>query len=159
MNPTVYLETTVVSYLAAWSSKDVIRQGHQEVTRRWWGERRSGFDLLTSQFVLDEAAAGDSTAAAERLALLNDVELLEITDEVAPLADRLLREGALPTKARLDALHLAVATVHRIDYLMTWNCKHLANALLWHRISKACRAAGFEPPTICTPLELLGDGA
>ena len=120
IEPTVYIETTVVSYLTAWPSKDVVRQGHQELTRRWWDERRSSFDLFTSQFVLDECAAGDPGAAAERLSVLQAVDLLAIPDGVIALADALLREGALPAKARLDALHLAVATLNGLQYLL--NC-------------------------------------
>ena len=154
--PSVYIETTVVSYLTARPSRDVIRQAHQELTKQWWQERREDFELFTSQFVLDEAAAGDRTAAAERLAILEELDLLAIPGEVEPLADRLLRAGALPVKARVDALHLAVATANGMQFLLTWNCKHLANAMLRRTIEDACRAAGYEPPAIGTPLELMG---
>jgi|SRR5687767_6751564 len=157
MGPSVYIETTIVSYLTAWPKHDAVRQGQQEFTRDWWTLRRNSFELFTSQFVLDEAAAGDPMAAAERLDALANIALLDITDEVVPLADRLLRDGALPLKARVDALHLAVATINGLQYLLTWNCKHLANAMLRHRIDEACRSAGYQPPVICTPPELLGE--
>lgn len=157
MKPTVYLETTIVSYLTARLSNDVVRQAQQEVTRQWWNDRRHEFALYTSQFVLDEAAAGDPAAAAERLVMLDHADLLTITPETEPLAEQLLRDGALPLKAKVDALHVAVATVNGMEYLITWNCRHLANAVLWHRIDRSCRLAGFQPPTICTPYELLGD--
>jgi len=155
--PTIYIETTIVSYLKARPTTDVIRQGHQELTRQWWRERGPDFELFTSQFVLDEAAAGDPTAAAERLEVLADLDLLVIPDEVEPLAERLLRAGALPAKARVDALHVAVATVNGMQFLLTWNCKHLANAMLRRTIEGVCRTAGYEPPAIGTPLDLMGD--
>ena len=112
--------------------------------------------MFTSQFEIDEATGGDPTAAAERIKALNDLPLLSIEGEVVPLGERLLDEGALPAKAQLDSLHLVTAAVNGIQFLLTWNCKHLANAALWARIEATCRSAGFIPPTICTPLQLLG---
>jgi hypothetical protein len=156
MNPTLYIETTIVSYLMARRTTDALRQAHQDLTRQWWDEYRLEFALYTSQFVLDEAADGDPTAAAERLSALDGIDLLAIRPEIEPLALRLLEMGALPSAARVDALHLAIASVHRMRYLLTWNCKHLANAFLWRRIEETCNLAGFQPPTICTPLELMG---
>lgn len=153
MNPKTYIETSIVSYLIAWPSRDLVRAAHQQVTSDWWATRGS-FDLFTSQFVLDEAAAGDEGAAASRLAALEDAVLLEVTEDAILLAENLVTGGALPPKARVDALHVAMAAVHGMDYLLTWNCKHIANASLRGRIEDLCRAAGFEPPIICTPLEL-----
>ncbi len=151
--PKTYIETSVVSYLTARPSRDLVRAAHQQVTRDWWAERET-FDLFTSQFVLDEAAAGDVDAATSRLAALQEVALLEVTEDAIILAENLVAGGGLPAKARVDALHVATATVHGMDYLLTWNCKHIANALLRGRIEYLCRAMGFEPPIICTPLEL-----
>ena len=107
-----------------------------------------------SQFVLDEAAAGDEGAAASRLTALADVAVLEVTEDAIVLAERLITGGGLPSQARVDALHVAMAAVHGMDYLLTWNCRHIANATLRGKIEELCREAGFEPPTICTPLEL-----
>jgi hypothetical protein len=152
--PSLYVETTIVSYLTAWPSTNVIRRGQQEVTKNWWDLSRSSFELYTSQFVIDESAAGDPIAAAARLAILAPIPKLLIGDQVVPLAQRLLAEGALPPKARLDALHLSVACCNGVQYLLTWNCKHLANAILWRKIEATCKAAGYLPPTICTPHEL-----
>lgn len=152
-NPKTYIETSIVSYLTAWPSRDLVRAAHQQVTRDWWATRGS-FDLYTSQFALDEAAAGDEGAAASRLAALEDAVLLEVTEDAILLAENLVAGGALPPKARVDALHVAMAAVHGMDYMLTWNCKHIANASLRGRIEDLCRAAGFEPPIICTPLEL-----
>jgi len=154
--PTVYIETTIVSYLTAWPSRDIVQLAHQQMTLQWWRDRRPDFELFTSQFVLDEAAAGDPTAAAQRLAHLAAIPLLAISSDVVPLAGRLLTDGALPPNARVDALHLAIAAANGMHYLMTWNCRHLANATLWRKIEDACVDAGFVAPAICTPNELLG---
>jgi PIN domain len=153
-NPKLYLETSVVSYLTAQGSRDLVLAAHQEVTRTWWASR-DGYDLYVSQFVLDEAAAGDSEAAARRLEVLREMPLLNASAEVLALAGRLLAERGMPVKARIDALHVATAAVHGMDYLLSWNCKHIANATLRTRIESICRTAGFEPPVICTPLELV----
>ncbi len=128
----------------------------QEITNQWWRDRRPDFSLFTSQFVLDEASAGDPGAAADRHAVLAQIDLLAITPDIEPLAERLLSEGALPPVARVDALHLAISTVNGIQYLLTWNCKHLANAVLWRKIEETCRDAGYTSPNICTPFELMG---
>jgi hypothetical protein len=153
-NPKLYIETSVVSYLTAQGSRDLVLAAHQEVTRTWWASR-DGYDLYVSQFVLDEAAAGDSEAAGRRLEVLREMPLLNASAEVLTLAGRLLAERGMPVKARIDALHVATAAVHGMDYLLSWNCKHIANARLRTRIESICRTAGFEPPVICTPLELV----
>ena len=153
LRPKAYVETTIVSYLTAWPSRDLVRAALQQVTREWWATR-DGFALFLSQFVLDEAAAGDSVAAALRLEAVRDVALLDVTEEAIVLAGSLVSGGGLPAKARVDALHVAMAAVHGMDFLLTWNCKHIANAATRGTIEDLCRAAGFEPPIICTPLEL-----
>jgi predicted nucleic acid-binding protein len=155
MKPTVYVETSVISYLTAWPSRDVVLLGHQQETRQWWADRQSRFDLYTSQLVLAEAAQGDPSAAAERLNALGGIPLVELTDTAEVLADRLVRAGALPTKARLDALHLAISATNGIDYLLTWNCRHLANAMMRKKMEAECMVAGYDPPLICTVTELL----
>lgn len=127
-------------------------RAHQEVTRVWWAAR-AAFEIYISQFVLDEASAGNPEAAARRLHALEGAPLLDLTDEAVALAARLVAD--LPSKARVDALHVAVATVHGMDYLLSWNCTHIANATLRGRIETICRSAGFQPPVICTPLELV----
>jgi predicted nucleic acid-binding protein len=153
MLPRAYIETSVVSYLTARPSRDLVRAAHQQVTQEWWATR-GGFECFVSQFVIDEAAAGDAEAATQRLLALRDIPLLDVTEEAILLAADLVAGGGLPTKARVDALHVAMATVHGIDFLLTWNCKHIANAATRGTIEDLCRAAGFEPPIICTPLEL-----
>jgi hypothetical protein len=153
MKPTVYIETSIVSYLTARPSPEIVRAAHQQVTRDWWSNR-GNFELFASQFVLDEASAGDPGAAADRLAALAEASVLDVTEDAIVLAEKLVAGGGLPSKARVDALHVAIAAVNGMDYLLTWNCRHIANAMLRGRIEELCRDAGFEPPAICTPLEL-----
>jgi len=157
MKPTVYVETTIPSYLTAWPSRDVVRAGEQQVTRDWWA-RRSEFALRVSSLVLLECGAGDSDAAALRMAALDGVPVLAQSPEAESLAEVLLREVPLPMKAAADAMHIAVAAVNGVAYLLTWNCTHIANATLRPRIEALCRQLGYEPPkVICTPKELLGE--
>jgi hypothetical protein len=152
----VYIETTIVSYLTALPSRDLVLAAHQELTFEWWG-RRERFDLYASEAVIQEAAAGHPESAARRLAALEACTIIAVNAQVADLARTLLAAHALPAKAMVDALHVAAAAVHGIDYLLTWNCKHIAHAATRGIIDKACRGAGVEPPTICTPEELTED--
>ncbi len=153
MKPRVYVETSVISYLAAMPSRDVVTLAHQQLTFEWWSE--SGrFDLYVSDAVLAEAARGDPAAAARRVAVLQDLPVLEVTREVSELAGRFLNAGVLPAAALVDAVHVAAAVVHGMDYLLTWNCAHIANAAVRASLERACREYGFEPPIICTPEEL-----
>ena len=152
----VYLETTIVSYLAARPSRDLIIAAHQELTREWWNERRDRFGLYISQFVLDEAGGGDVEAAQRRVALLAGVPKVPITDEAISLAGAVIHQDVIPPNAAGDALHVAVATVHQIDILLTWNCRHLANAEILGPLGICLRSLGFDPPIICTPAELMG---
>src|SRR5262245_53344815 len=151
----VYVETTIVSYLTAWPSRDVVMAGHQQVTHDWWDSERQHFDLCISQLVISEASAGDAEAARERLSILQSMGVLETTEPSLDLAKELVRTGALPEKAAGDALHIAVATVHAVPYLLTWNCRHLANATMRPMIESVCTSKGFKAPIICTPEELL----
>lgn len=157
MKPTVYLETTIPSYLTAWPSRDLVRAAHQQITREWWA-RREAFELYSSRLVVQECQAGDAQAAADRLAALAGIPLLQQEAAVAELAEALLRDVPLPPNAAADALHIATAAVHGMHYLLTWNCNHIANVALRPRIEAVCRAAGFEPPLICTPEELPTEG-
>jgi hypothetical protein len=154
MKQKAYVETSMVSYLTAHPSEDLVRAAHQQVTREWWAGRQA-FDIYVSQFVLDEASKGDPEAAALRLATLEQIAVLDVNDDATVLTEELIAGGGLPQQARVDAFHVAVATVHGMDYLLSWNCKHIANATLRSRIEAICRAAGYEPPVICMPLELV----
>lgn len=151
----VYIETTVVSYLTARPNRDLIVAGHQQITHDWWDTRRGDYELCVSQLVLQEAGDGDAEAAKERLAVLAAMTLLEIKVEAVDLAEDLVQAGALPPKAENDALHIAVAAVHGIPYLLTWNCRHLANATMRTPIETVCATRGFKAPIICTPEEMM----
>ena len=151
----VYVETTVVSYLTAWPSRDVVIAGHQQITHEWWDTRRASYQLCISQLVLKEAGAGDSQAAQERLEALKAMTMLETSAEALDLAKELIQAGALPAKAADDALHIGVAAMNGIPYLLTWNCRHLANATMRPLIEAVCTAKGLKAPIICTPEELL----
>jgi len=149
----VYIETTVVSYLTAWLSRDLIRAAHQQITQEWWQQRREDFEIYVSEFVISEASAD---AAEKRLAALENIALLDVNSGVENLAKKLIADKALPPKAVTDALHIAVAAIHGIDYLLSWNCKHIANAEMQGAIEKVCEEQGCKCPKICTPEELLG---
>ena len=155
MRPKVYLETTVISYLTAWPNRDVVIAGHQQVTREWWKSCPDRFEVVASELVVREAGEGDQDAVRDRLAVLNKVPLIQISEAALALARRLVGEAAIPKKAGEDALHLAIAATNGVEYLATWNCRHLANATMRERIEAVCRAAGYQPPIICTPEELL----
>jgi hypothetical protein len=151
----VYIETTVVSYLTARPNRDVVIAGNQKINHDWWDTRLSSYKLCISQLVLKEAGAGDSQAAQERFEVLKAMTLLETSGEALDLAKELIQAGALPPKAADDALHIAVAAMNGIPYLLTWNCRHLANATMRPLIEAVCVGKGLKAPIICTPEELL----
>jgi hypothetical protein len=126
----VYIETTIVSYLTAWPSRDVVILGQQQMTRDWWDKQREKFDLYTSELVIMEASAGDEQAARGRLEVLATPPVLKLSPEARELAKRLLLEKAFPVKAESDAYHFAIAATNGLEYLLTWNCRHLANATI-----------------------------
>ena len=156
MKAKLYLETTIPSYLTAQPSRDLIVAAHQQITHDWWEKRRQNFEILISQFVIDEAG-GDKEASRKRLNLLSELNLLNITDDVLFLASAILDAGVIPQKAATDAAHIAIATVHNIQFLLTWNCAHLANAEMSMEIKSVCKSKGYECPVICTPEELMGE--
>ena len=151
----IYLESSVVSYLAARPSRDLVVAGNQQVTRDWWETRRGECELFNSEIVIAECAVGDPTAASEREVFLAGLPVLATTDEAEALAAALLSAMALPQKAALDALHIGVTAVNGIDILLTWNCAHIANPFMQPQIIAACVEFGVIPPTICTPLQLV----
>ena len=151
--PKAYVETSVISYLTAQPSRDLILAAHQEVTREWWSGR-DRFDLVVSEAVLEEIARGDAVAAARRVAATEGMAVLSVTEPARALARGFLEAAAIPRKAAIDAAHVAIAATHGVDFLVTWNCTHIANAAVREKIEAVCRAARFRPPVICTPLEL-----
>ena len=157
MRQTVYIETSIISYLVAHLSRDLITAAHQQITHTWWREHRPEFSIFASQVVLDELAAGDPQMASKRTEILRDIPLLEITPEVGELAAALIQRLPLPPRAGADAVHIATAAYHGMNFLLTWNCSHIANAALRPRIEKICKEQGYSMPVLCTPEELLGD--
>jgi len=155
--PSIYVETSVVSYLVGWlNQRDLAVAHNQQLTREWWSRRRSDFELFISPVVIDEARKGDSELAEQRLQYLATLPVLAVTSAALALSAELLRMTAIPRKAELDALHISVAAVSGMNYLLTWNCTHIANAEILPKVYEVCRGAGYEPPFVCTPLELLG---
>ena len=154
---TVYLETSVIGYATSRASRDLVVAAHQQITREWFARGAQAYELFVSQLVVREASSGDEEAARARVALVEGIPLLAVTDAVGALAEKLVAKGVIPTKAAEDALHIAVAAVHGVDFLLTWNCKHIANAAMRQAIERVCRDADYEPPVICTPEELTND--
>jgi len=151
------LETIIPSYLTSRPSRDLIIAGHQQITREWWETRRDTFQLYISQLAVDEAGAGDPVAARKRLKVLQDLPLLDITPEVAEVASSILASGKVPRKAATDAAHIAIAAVHGMDFRVTWNCVHIANAAIAKALASIYRGHAYECPVICTPEELMGE--
>lgn len=155
MSETVYIETSILGYLTARPSRNLVLVANTEVTREWWDTRRNAFSLYTSQAVLKEVAQGDAQMASRRLEILRDFPLLDLNQHVLDLAERFLERSNLPSKADVDALHIAAATIHGMDYLLTWNCKHIANARIQGKLAEISLDFGYELPILCTPYELL----
>ncbi|MFM2003813.1 MAG: hypothetical protein RI963_3239 [Planctomycetota bacterium] len=154
--PSVYFETTVVGHIAARQQSEIIVAARQLSSCRWWAGRDK-YRIFVSQVVIDECSAGDATAASERLDLLADKEVLAITAEAKSLASELMLRHGIPHSEPRDALHISLAAVHGIDYLLTWNFRHIANAETRATIEQICRDCGYRPPSICSPDELMGD--
>lgn len=153
MNETVYIETSILGYLTARSTKNLIIAANMEITRDWWELRRNAFTLYTSEAVLDEVAKGDPAIAVKRLEILSNFPLLDLNQAVQGLAAQFLARSNLPPKAKIDGLHIAAATVHGMDYLLTWNCKHIANAQIQGKIAEISLDFGYVLPVLCTPNE------
>ncbi|MDB9517387.1 type II toxin-antitoxin system VapC family toxin [Roseofilum reptotaenium CS-1145] len=155
--PSVYLETSVISHLTTRPSRDLIIAGHQQITSEWWITERPKFEIYISELVIQEARRGDSNAAQERLDLLEPLAALKNSPLALQLSELFLQKAAIPQTAAADSLHIAIGAINGIDYLLTWNCKHIANAITRKKIEQICRERGYEPSVICTPEELMED--
>jgi hypothetical protein len=153
----VYIETSIFSYLTSNPSRNILAAAWQSLTVEWWEKRSKDFDLFVSELVHEEASRGDSQASAKRIAAMNGIPHLQVTDEVVSLAKILIASDLLPQKATADALHLAVSTIHNMDFLLTWNCRHLDNAEIKSKARRLLTTKGYSLPEICTPQELIGD--
>lgn len=152
----MYIESTIPSYVVARPARDLVQAARQQLTRDWWDLRREAHELFISQVVLDEIAFGEPTLARQRLELTQGLPLLSLTDEVERFAQKILDSGILPPEADRDAAHIALATVHRIDFLLSWNCRHIANASIQPRLRRLAEGENHVLPVICTPEELMG---
>lgn len=156
MRETVYIETSILGYLTARPSRDLIVAANIEITKEWWDTRRNNFQLYSSQAVIQETLRGDAQIASQRLEIISNFALLDLNQFVLDLAEQFLRRSSLPAKADVDAIHIAATTVHGMDYLLTWNCKHIANAQIQRKLAEISFDLGYELPILCTPYELLG---
>ncbi len=154
MNPIVYLESSVISYLTAKPSRDVVIAGRQAITSDWWENHRQHFELRVSALVEEEISQGNAMAAQRRLDLIQDIPNLVISDAATELAELLIKQGAVPKGSEEDALHIAIAAAQGVDYLLTWNFKHINNAATRNRIVKIVETYGFTCPLLCSPEEL-----
>ena len=155
MTPTVYIETSIVSYLRQRPSSQVVMAARQLLTHQWWNEQRGHYELVSSQYVLEEASAGDPKLAAERLQLLAGIPLLPLDPQIGIISREIMSRAILPPKAAIDSLHIAIAAYHRIQYFLTWNCKHIANAKIMPRIHEVLTDLMIPIPIICTPEEMV----
>ncbi len=154
---TIYIETSIISYATARLSSDPHVLVRQDDAKRWWVEYSNRYRLFISQAVLDEASKGDDKAAQERLRMIEKLPVIPITDAVINVAKELLVRSLLPEKASVDALHVAAAAVGGVEYLLTLNCRHIANAHMLPKIYQALEEMGVSKPLICTPQEFFGD--
>ena len=155
IKPRVYIESTVVSYLVARPSNNPILAARQKASRRLREDYADRFEFVISQLVQDEIQRGDITAAQQRLEVVSPLMVLEILPDVDVLVQKLLEAGAVPRNSEPDAQHIAIATVHGIEYLVSWNHKHIVNEHKREHINQVCQEAEFQPTTICTPIELM----
>ncbi len=155
-NPTLYLETTIPSYLAARPSRDIITAARQQITQEWWDIERTRFNIYVSRVVLKEIHEGDPHVASIRANLLQGTEVLPVTNQIDIIAKNYLSILHIPEKSALDALHLAYAVLFNMDYLLTWNCKHLAHAEIRKKLKSYNDSIGLKTPEITTPNDLMG---
>jgi predicted nucleic acid-binding protein len=155
MKETVYLETSVVSYYTGRPSRDVVVLAHQEITRQWWNKALDEYEIFISQAVIDEASVGDPGASEERLKAIKDFLHLEINSKVGEMTDIYIAKLKIPPKAVGDAVHIAIASIHEVDYLVTWNCAHIANGAIIKKLTEINTDYGVHTPVLCTPEELL----
>ncbi|HEY9702824.1 MAG TPA: type II toxin-antitoxin system VapC family toxin [Allocoleopsis sp.] len=154
MTQSIYIETSIVSYLTSRQSNNLIKSDRQQITKLWWNNGRLNNISYISPYVINEASAGDPQAASERIEALRNIPVLPINPEIPDLAEFLLLGGGLPPKARIDALHIACAAYHEIDILLTWNCTHIANPTKLPLMGDLCFTKGYRLPDLLTPFEL-----
>ncbi len=155
MKPTVYIETTIISYLTARPSRDLIVAGHQQITAEWWEEVRPKVDCFVSPFVIQEASRGDAAMVEKRLEAIAEFPVLEENETVDELARIFFQRMSVPDRAKIDAFHLAMAVAYEMDYLLSWNCRHIASAQVQKTIQKIDDELEIQTPILCTPEALM----
>jgi hypothetical protein len=155
MKSKIYIETSIVSYLTSRSSRDLVTAARQQLTAEWWESKKKEYALFISQAVVSEASDGDQHAAQKRLSITKKIPLLDVTEEAIELAEFLVKKTPFPEKASIDALHIAIACVHEMDFILTWNFKHIANAAIRSKLEVITHSKKRRLPIICTPEELL----
>ncbi len=153
----IYIESTIPSYIVARPARDLLQAARQQITRDWWDLRSSHHALFASQIVLDEIVGGEVAMAHKRLDLMANIPLLDLTDEARSLTQVVLGSGLLPPRADRDAAHIALATVHEMDILLSWNCRHIANAAIQRGLRQLVESSGLALPVLCTPEEIIGE--
>ncbi len=154
--PRVYVETTIPSFYCEVRS-DPEAVARKNWTQHWWDFKRAAYDLVTSVAVLDELAYGDYAAKEQALSLIGNLPLVTIETPVLEIVETYIRRSVMPADPVGDALHLALASYHKCDFLLTWNCRHLANANKFRHIQRVNSILGLYVPDIVTPLQLLGE--
>ena len=155
MIPSVYIETSIISYLTSKPSRDLISAAHQQTTSEWWAKVRPNVECYVSPFVIDEASRGDDEYARKRLEAITDFSVLEVNEEIENIAQKYFLALDIPDKAKIDAFHLAIAAWHQMDYVLSWNCKHIASARVQKMLQNANARLGIYIPIVCTPEELM----
>jgi hypothetical protein len=153
----IYIESTIPSYIVARPARDLLQAARQQTSKDWWELKRHQHELFTSEIVLAEIGDGEAVMAQLRLGVMNGIKLLQVTDDAEALTRRILDSGLLPLDADRDAAHIALATIYEMDILLSWNCRHIANASIQARLRRLAEQMGFALPVLCTPDEMTGE--
>jgi hypothetical protein len=153
--PTVYVETTIPSYLTAAPSRDLVVAAQQQITREWWATAKDRFELFVSEAVLQEIRAGDPDMTARRMQIVDGLPVLDVTSQVDSLVEVYQERLGLPDRARPDIVHIAISVAYELDYLLTWNCAHIANGHVIRRLMEVNHVLGRFTPLLLTPDQLL----
>ena len=153
----IYIESTIPSYVVARPARDLLQAARQQTSKDWWELKRHQHELFTSQIVLAEISSGETEMAKQRLETLAGIPVLRVNEQAENLTLQILGSGLLPADADRDAGHIALATVYEMDILLSWNCRHIANAAIQARLRKLAAKSGLTLPVLCTPDELTGE--
>ncbi len=153
----IYIESTIPSYVVARPARDLLQAARQQTSKDWWELKRQQHELFTSEIVLAEIGEGEAAMARQRLEVMDGIKILRLTDDTEALTRRILESGLLPPDADRDAAHIALATIYEMDILLSWNCRHIANASIQARLRRLAGEMGLPLPVLCTPDEMTGE--